>query len=226
MLLTLKVTIKKGNIKVVVINIYSRTIIVVAILFLLPGCGRVIDWGKKTFIQSPVIESDIVAAQKYIRSVTTYDQLTTRARFDVLWLSDEVRKNYINLFAAKFGKTDEQKKTFLRRQIEENNHFISFYVLSLHDYPLGDSNSEWTLFLNIDGKNYTPIEIKTVELLPEYIYIFSKKYNRFKTPYSVKFDAKDINDQPLITENTVKITLYCRSISAEVAFVWDINQDK
>jgi hypothetical protein len=226
MLLTLKVTFKKGNMKVVVINIYSRAIIVITVLLLLPGCGRVIDWGSKTFIQSPMIESDIVTAQKYIRSVTTYDQLTTRARFDALWLSDEVRKNYINLFAAKFGKTDEQKKTFLRRQIEENNHLISFYVLSLHDYPLGDLHSEWTLFLNIDGKNYAPIEIKTVELSPEYIYIFGKKYNRFKVPYSVKFDAKDVNDEPLITESTERITLYCRSISAEVAFVWDINQDK
>lgn len=225
MLLTLKVTIKKGNIKVVIITIDLRTIILIAVLFLLPGCGKIIDWGNKTFTQSPEIESDIVAAQKYIRSVTTYDQLTTRARFDVLWLSDEVRRNYINLFAAKFGKTDEQKKTFLRRQIEENNHFISFYVLSLYDYPLGDLHSEWTLFLNIDGKNYAPIEIKTVELSPEYIYIFGKKYNRFKVPYSVKFDAKDINDQSLITENTEKITLYCRSISAEVAFVWSINQD-
>jgi len=211
--------------KVVVINIYSRGIIAV-VLLLLPGCGRIIDWGSKTFTQSPAIESNIAAAQKYIRSVTTYDQLTTRARFDVLWLSDEVRRNYTHLFTSKFGKTEEQKKTVLRRQIEENNHFISFYVLSLHEYPLGDFNSEWTLFLHIDGKNYSPIEIKTVELSPEYMYIFGKKNNRFKVPYSVKFDAKDINDQPLITEITEKITLYCRSISAEVAFVWDINQDK
>ena len=206
-------------------KIYNISIIAVMLL-LLPGCGRVIDWGTKTFNQSPAIESNITQAQKYIRSVTTYDQLTTRARFDVLWLSDAVRKNYTNLFAAKFGKTEEQKRTFLRRQIEENNHFISFYVLSLHEYPLGDTNSEWTLFLNIDGKNYAPIEIKTVELSPEYCYIFGKKCNRFKIPYSVKFDAKDINDELLITDETKKITLYCRSLSAEVPFVWEINKDK
>lgn len=208
--------------KVIVMKMYKVGIIA-SIVLLLPGCGRLIDWGTKTFNQSPSIESNITAAQKYIRSVTTYDQLTTRARFDVLWLSDAVRKNYTNLFTAKFGKTEEQKKTFLRRQIEENNHFISFYVLSLHEYPLGDPNSEWTLFLNIDGKNYAPIEIKAVELSPEYCYIFGKKCNRFKVPYSVKFDAKDINDQSLITEETKAITLYCRSLSAEVPFVWDVN---
>lgn len=198
--------------------------IIMIMVLLLPSCGRMIDWGKKTFVQTPTLQASISAAQKYIRSVTSYDQLTTRARFDALWLSDDVRINYANLFAAKFGKTEEQRKTFLRRQLEENNHFISFYVLSLYDQPLGDPNSEWTLFLNIDDKHYAPIEIKSVELSPEYMYIFGKKYNRFKVPYSVKFDAKDINDQFLITPETKNITLYCRSLSAEVTFVWDIVQ--
>lgn len=198
--------------------------IVTITLFLLPGCGRVVDWGKKTFIQAPSMNASIAQAQKYIRSVTVYDQLTTSARFEALWLSDEVRTNYAYLFALKFGKTEEQKKTFLRRQLEENNHFISFYVLSLHDYPLGDVHSEWTLFLDINGKHYAPIEIKAVELSPEYMYIFGKKYNRFKVPYSVKFDAKDINDQFLITPETAKITLYCRSLGSEVTFVWNVAQ--
>lgn len=201
-----------------------HTLSIMMVLLLLPSCGRVIDWGTKTFAQAPSMDSSVNAAQKYIRSVTSYDQLTTRARFDVLWLSDDVRINYANLYALKFGKTEEQKKIFLRRQLEENNHFISFYILSLHEYPLGDVNSDWTLFLTIDDKNYAPIEIKAVEFSPEYIYIFGKKYNRFKVPYSVKFDAKDINDQFLITPETKNITLHCRSLKAEVTFVWNTAQ--
>lgn len=193
------------------------------LLLLLPSCGRVLDWGQRNFMQAPSLEGNVAEAQKYIRSVTMYDQLSTRARFDVLWLSDNVRMNYADLYAAKFGKTDEQKKVFLRRQLEENNHFITFYVLSLHEYPLGDSSSEWTLFLKIDDKNYAPIEIKTADLAPEYKYIFGKKYNRFKESYSVKFDAKDINDQFLITPETQKITLYCRSLKSEVTFEWIIE---
>lgn len=191
-------------------------------VLLLPGCGRVIDWGKRTFIQAPSLDASVNAAQQYIRSVTSYDQLSTRARFDVLWLSDDVRINYADLYALKFGKTEEQRKIFLRRQLEENNHFISFYVLSLYEYPLGDIHSEWTLFLTIDDKQYAPIEIKSIELAPEYIYIFGKKYNRFKVPYSVKFDAKDIDDKFLITPETKNITLHCRSLKADVTFVWDI----
>ena len=197
---------------------------IVILILLFPGCGKVIDWGEKNFAQMPSLDTSILAVQKYIRSVRMYDQLTTQARFDALWLSDDVRMNYAQLYALKFGKTEEQKKVFLRRQLEENNHFIAFYVLSSYEDPLGDSGSQWSLFLEIDGKNYAPIELKVVELAPEYIYIFGKKYNRFKVPYSVKFDAKDINDQFLITPETKKITLYCRSLSSEVTFVWDIIQ--
>lgn len=193
------------------------------LILLLPSCGRIIDWGERNFMQAPSLQAEITQAQKYIRSVAMYDQLTTAARFDALWLSDDVRLNYANLYALKFGKTEEQKKVFLRRQLEENNHFMTFYVLSLYEHPLGDASSEWTLFLNIDGKNYSPIEIKTVDLSPEYMYIFGKKYNRFKVPYSVKFDAKDINDQFLITSETQNITLYCRSLKSEVKFVWNIE---
>lgn len=199
--------------------------IAAVILVLLPSCGRIIDWGERTFVQAPLLQPDIQQAQNYIRSVALYDQLTTRARFDALWLSDDVRTNYINLYALKFGKTEEQKNICLRRQLEENNHFITFYVLSTYDCPLADQSNEWTLFLEINGKNYAPIEVKALELLPEYMYIFGKKYNRFKVPYSVKFDAKDINDQSLITADTKKITLYCRSLHSEATFVWDIEQE-
>lgn len=195
----------------------------IMLMLLLPSCGRLFDWGNRTFNQTPTINASVATAQEYIRSVTSYDELTTRARFDVLWLSDEVRTTYTNLYALKFGKTEEQRKIFLRRQLEENNHFISFYILSPYEHPLGDVNSEWTLFLTIDDKNYSPIEIKAVELTPEYMHIFGKKYNRFKVPYSVKFDAKDINDNFLITPETKNITLYCRSLKAEVTFVWDLS---
>lgn len=203
----------------------TTTAISVLFLLLLPSCSRITEWGRRNFTQAPLLETPITQAQKYIRSVTVYDQLTTCARFDVLWLSDEVRTNYAELYALKFGKTEEQKKVFLRRQLEENNHFISFYLLSSYEYPLGDTNSEWTFFLSINGKNYAPIEIKTVEITPEYMYIFGKKYNRFKVPYSIKFDAKDVNEEFLIGHTTENITLYGRSLKSEVTFVWDITSD-
>ena len=212
---------KKEDMKIV---LKIRLFCISVLVMLLPSCGRIIDWGEKTFIQAPSLQASITQAQQYIRSVTMYDQLYTCARFDALWLSNDVRINYTDLYVLKFGKTEEQKKAFLRRQFEENNHFITFYVLSLYEHPLGNSNSEWTVFLQVDDKNYAPIEIKSIELSPEYMYIFGKKYNRFKVPYSIKFDAKDINDQYLITPETKKIILYCRSLNVEVPFVWDIPE--
>lgn len=203
----------------------KNNILCIGFLLLLPSCGRIADWGKRNFMQAPFFETPIAQAQKYIRSVTVYDQLTTCARFDALWLSDEVRTNYAELYALKFGKTEEQKKVFLRRQLEENNHFISFYLLSSYEYPLGDTNSEWTFFLSVDGKNYAPIEIKTADITPEYMYIFGKKYNRFKVPYSIKFDAKNVNEEFLIGSATENITLYGRSLKSEITFVWHIASD-
>jgi hypothetical protein len=191
-------------------------------LLLLPSCGKIIDWGKNSFVQAPSLDFDRSVAEKYSKSVVAYDQLTTLAYFDALWLSDDVRIAYADLFALKFGKTEEQKNTFLRRQLEENNHFMAFYVLSLYEYPLGDPMSAWTVFLKIDDKNYAPIELKAVDLSPEYVYLFGKKYSRFKVAYSIKFDAKDIEDQFLITPETKEIKLYFRSINKEVSLAWDI----
>src|SRR5438477_11396522 len=193
------------------------------LLVLLPNCGRVVDWVKDSFQQVPSLDSQCEVTEKYLKSVTLYDQLTTKAKFDVLWLSDEVRSLYVDLFALKFGKTVEQKKILLRRQLEENNHFILFYVLSLYEVPLGDSMSEWALFLQINEKNYTPIEVKTVELYPEYLCFFGKKWNRFKVAYSVKFDAKDIEDISLITKSTHEMKLYFRSTTHQVVVSWDVS---
>lgn len=197
--------------------------IFLGLLVLLPGCGKVVDWVRGTFPQVSYLDSRCAQAQKYIKSITTYDQLTTSAKFDALWLSNEVRILYCDLFVTKFGKTEEQKMTLLRRQFEENNHFISFYILSLYECPLGDPLSEWALFLNIDDKNYAPLEIKVVDLSPEYICIFGKKFNRFKVVYSVKFDAKNVEGNALLTQDTKDMSLYFRSTKKEAVLVWDLS---
>jgi len=192
-------------------------------LFILPGCGKMITWVKDSFPQVSSLNSSCDSVVEYIKSITVYDQLTTSAKFDAMWLSNEVRASYVDLLTVKFGKTDEQKKTLLRRQFEENNHFISFYVLSPYDCPLGDSHSEWTVFLMVNNKNYSPIEIKSVELSPEYICMFGKKINRFKVAYSVRFDANDIEDMPLITSHTHAMHLIFRSTKQEALLTWDFS---
>jgi len=194
-------------------------------LFLLSGCGRILDWGKEQFDQGKNLNSDISVAKSYIRSTRVYDQFTLVGAFDALWLSDEVRVNFADLHACKHGKSDEQKQVFLRRQLAENDHYISFYVLSPTNISLGEQHSEWQVFLRIDCKNYRPIEMKLVDLLPEYKYIFGDKFNKFKYAYLVLFDAKDVEEHCLIHEQITGIRLVFRSVERETALVWCVDYE-
>lgn len=189
-------------------------------LAILPGCGRIIDWGKERVKQGTDNTKDVKVARDHIRSIRVYDEFTLLGAFDSLWLSDAVRNSYAELYALRHGKTDEAIKVFLRRQLEENNHFISFYVLSAVDISLGETNSDWNVFLKIGEHQFTPIELKTVDLSPEYIHIFGKKLNRFKMAYIVRFNAKDIEDRPLIQPSTPLISLVFKTVKKEVTQEW------
>ena len=72
----------------------SGTWFVLALLTVLPGCMRVADWSKCTWHNREEVKADIDSARYYVRSVPVYDRFTTRAIFDVMLLSDEVRTFY------------------------------------------------------------------------------------------------------------------------------------
>jgi hypothetical protein len=203
------------------IHVYAA----IAMLAMLPGCGRLVDWGKSNFYQGEQVDNYRCDIKPYIRSVTIYDQFTTRATFDALWLSDEVRLAFVDLHVSRQGKDEERKNAVLRRQLEENNHYLSFYVLSLHDIKLGDPESAWSLFLRVNEQFYQPMEIKEIELPYEYQIFFGKAWNRFKVPYLVRFSATDADDMPLITQQTEAIELHMRSANKENAFVWPLHSN-
>jgi hypothetical protein len=194
-----------------------------AMLAILPGCGRLIDWGKETLNQGQEADEINKRVRDYIRSIKVYDQFTTRGIFDAIWLGDEIRTAYADLYAFRQGKSDEHTKTFLRRQLEENKHFISFYVLSLFEVPLGEANSEWNLILKINDAEYVPCEVKKIELPHEYRIFFGDHYTRFKEPYIVKFNAKDVEDNFLISPTTQKIELLFRAVDRRVVLCWQLD---
>lgn len=199
--------------------------IIVGFIFLmfLPGC-RLVDWGKSSVNQGIDLDQNIELARNYVRSSRVYDQFTLLGAFDSLWLADVVRETYADLYAVKHGKSEEEKKVFLRRQLEENNHFISFYLLSIADVVIGEKDSIWTIFLKIGDNNFMPTEFKTVELSPEYKRIFGKKFTRFKVAYILRFNAKDIEDISLIQPDIKKISLVFRTVNKEVEHTWDIDE--
>lgn len=191
-------------------------------LSVLPGCGRVIEWGKKNFYQGEESPSYTQTPKEYICSVTVYDQLATQAQFDALWLSDAVRMAYVNAFADRTGKNSEQKNMLLRRELEENNHYITFYVLSLYNISLGDCLSEWSMVLKSNNQMYHPAEIKYVDLSPEFRLFFGPLMSRFKNVYQVRFDAKDVEGQPILTPFSKDIQLCFRSTKKDVALLWQL----
>jgi hypothetical protein len=190
----------------------------------LSGCGRIIDWGKELAPQGNSFKQNLVPAREHIRSVTAYDQLSTAATFDALWLSDEVRSAYVRLFVDRRGKGEEQYATIVRRQLEENNFVIAFYVLCPFEVSLGDTEADWMVFLRVNNAQYTPTEVKVVDLAPEYRAIFDKKFTRFKQVYFVKFDARDANDAALIGASTHALSLVFRSMRKDLVLTWDLGK--
>jgi hypothetical protein len=197
--------------------------LLIILLMSLSGCGRVVDWGMEIFDQGDDLACLNSAAFAYVRSRTIYDQLETAGMFDVMWLSDQVRTVYADAYARRRGKSDEFKKTFLRRQLEENNHFISFYVLCPFEFPLGEQNSNWQLFLKINNEMYHPVELKTTELEPEYIGFFAKKHSRFKASYILKFDAFNVEGKKILNPGD-DLVLVCRSLDKQIELTWHIPE--
>jgi len=202
----------------------SQSVLFLLVL-LLPGCSKIIEWGKESFYQGDDVAFSRDLIERYIRSVSVYDQGTTLAKFDVLWLGDEIRTEYARFHTYIAGRNEEQYQALLRRQLEENKHFIAFYVLSIYENPLGDLDSKWHVTLRINNKEFSPTEIKVVELAPEYQTFLGSHFNRFRVPYRVMFDAKDLEEMFLLREETDKIQLFFRSTQKQVFLEWYVDRE-
>jgi hypothetical protein len=193
----------------------------VFVMLVLSGCGRIIDWGVDTFYQGTELPA-VELPPNMLQSVVVYNQLSTRGMFDALYLSDEVRTKYATLYAQKHNLDTAQANAFLRRQLEENTHFIAWYILVGQRFSITGEQPDWNISLRVGDRTYTPMEMRQVDLPLEYIELFGDVLNRFKIPHLVKFDAQDINEQPIITPDVDKITLVFRSIEQETIMTWPI----
>ncbi|MFH1644449.1 MAG: hypothetical protein ABIA74_04720 [bacterium] len=161
--------------------------------------------------------------QRNLKSKRVYDQFETKATFDCLWMSDEMKESYVDLSGDKKGKNDDEKDAQMRRQLEEGKHWLSFYVLAdirnkTHS-SLTDKESWWSMYLDIDGEKVPPISIKEVELDPEIQQFFGSRFNRFKTPYLVKFPATDIGGK-LYLQGGAEMHLIMNSPTKETKLTW------
>ncbi|MFA5306552.1 MAG: hypothetical protein WC365_03820 [Candidatus Babeliales bacterium] len=169
-------------------------IALLSVLSLTTSCVKYYDLVKSEFPQGGRLPDQSAVAQRYRREVTLYSEFRTRAVCTALWCADEWRKAYVDVFGAKRGLSAEAREEMLKRQLEENQHWITFYLLAdVRDKTftsLGDSTASWSVYAEVDGKKMPPAPkkegIKEIELDPEIQLFFGPTFNLFKGAYLIR----------------------------------------
>lgn len=195
------------------------------LLLTLAGCMKTFDMVSTEFPQATHHEPSYATIKDSLRSVTLYDGFETRAHFDILWLSDNMRSLFSSLRSAKLGHNPAERDAFLARQLEENNHWLSFYILSeVYDdahVSLTDQNSEWSFFVELsNGTKLKPLSIKEVDLEPEIKFVYGHRFALYKKAYRVNFGAKDLSGN-LHVRSGDKVRVVCAApgLSSSVSWV-------
>jgi hypothetical protein len=158
------------------------------------SCVKYHDLVKSEFPQGGRLPDQRAIAQRYRRTATLYEEFQTRAVCSALWCSDEWRTAYVDVYGSKRGLSAESREEMLKRQLEENQHWITFYLLAdVRDKTftsLGDSVASWSVYAEVDGKKMTPAPkkegIREVELEPELQLFFGPTFNLFKGAYLIR----------------------------------------
>ncbi len=171
-------------------------------------------------------------AEKSIRAVTIYDQFSTLAIFDVLFLSDEVKAMHADHYGRRRGKDNEACKALLAQENKEQPDTMSFYILAdlrvkTHK-GLHEKGAYWTVALEKkDGTRVEATSIKNVDLDPEYQILFGYRFNLFKEVYLVTFPASSVSAAPAAstgknsTESREPVILVVSSPRKSIQLVWD-----
>ncbi len=207
-------------------KLYAALLVLLVLSF--SSCSRYICWGKEVFNQGDKLDTYGQVVKPYIRSGRVYDQFTTLGNFDAMWLADPVRRAYARSHALKHCYSQEQYGNFLKNQLEENDHFISFYLLAIVGGPgvvdLTDKNAAWSVQLRIGDECFTPVKIEIIEQLPpEYQYFFGKQWTVFKDQYLVSFNAIDKDNQPILYSSLRSISLVFRRVGHQIDLVWPLD---
>ena len=145
-------------------------------LLILSGCIKYYDLAESEFPQAAKVADQKAVTDNYKRAVVVYDQFVTKAHFDVMWLSEDIRTAYVNLFADKRGMTQEAKEELLKRQLEEMRHWLAFYVLveqrDRQNTSLSDPLTSWTMSVQLDKQVISAESVKECDLEAEYQQLF------------------------------------------------------
>ncbi len=208
----------------------------VIVLLLFPSCVRYYKLSKAEFPQGTEQEDTREIAHNYVREGKVLDQFSTKAIFNALWLSDQTRSSYVDVYSRRRGKDEQKRRALLKRQLEENKHWMSFYVLTdIRDKAhigMGDKNSCWSMYLEIEREGrdrvvkLEPISIKEVDVEPEFQGFFGRhRFNAFKDSYLVKFPVVDLDGLSYFQEGDI-VNLVFGGVLKESRLRWDTSDLK
>lgn len=204
--------------------------VVCSFILFLSSCVKYHKIAKTEFPQGTEEKDRREVTHNFLRTSRIYNQFKTEAIFHSLWLSDRVRTQYNDDYCARRGKDSESKDALLKRQLEENRHWISFYVQAdvrdRQHVALNDKNSLWTLYLETsDGKRIEPINIKNIEMEPEYQCYFGFRYSPFRETYLVRFPMQSLEGNNYLTDGQVFKLIIC-SPEKKTEVEWDSKNNK
>jgi len=201
----------------------TKSILAVSIGLLTTGC---VDQSYKMIgRECPQVvkyEPPHAITKNYIQSVTLYEGYETRAHFDVMIMSNQMRVVLAQLISAKAGHSAAQQTACLKRQLALNKEVIELYVLSQINNPthvsLSDKNSVWSLFITApDGRIVQPFSIKEVTLAPEISALFGYRHIGFKAATCITFPASDITGRRYVPAGaTASITFAAIGMSSSL----------
>jgi hypothetical protein len=196
------------------------------LILVFPSCVKYYELSNKECYQGKSMPDRKEVSKNNLKKLTINDQFSTMAIFDCLWLSDDVRNAYIEMNCSRKGKDEQAKMALLTRQLEENKHWITFYILAdirdKTDGSLSDKNSPWGLFLETpDNRRVAPLSIKEIEIEPEYKFLFGPRFNLFGRTYEVKFPAADLSGVKYLKNQSEIFKLVAASPKKEGAVWWN-----
>lgn len=206
-------------------------------LLLFPGClnnNKVINWAEGNFKQAEqYAKTYFDTVQDYFRVSSAYNFFTAVGDFTALFLTGDVRKAYVDYYAHRHGLDLEEKKILLYRLLNENKHFVSFYVagnqpVSIYSSTraffggqyrkpntlLGAKDAAWNIVLRVGDQEYKPHHVKLKKLTPEYKYFFGDRLSQFKKAYEVNFQVE-------LDYNPGDVELLFRSPEHEIDLLWE-----
>lgn len=194
-------------------------------LLLLSGCGGTLKKVYHESINQSLSYNDTEQQKKinnYFKNLSLYDQFETVGKFDILWLSDEIKSVMSDMHVQMLGKDQEVRNNFFRREIKENSEYITFYVLANHDISLVDQPCAWHMYIDIDGKHYFPTNVKMLEITGYLKKLLGKRYTIHKDVYQVQF-ARQTNEGEDIFIGAQSMKLYFNGISHYGYVEWSMS---